>query len=244
MAARPYKLCTELCERFMATNHVCPHCNREQDIDPLVPLANQTCRHCGEPLTETAIAARPMPPQVLPAEAADEWDDQDRPLIRASVPGKVQAAGVIWLIFGCLSIAGALLQLALAFAGRADPAPGSGGAVGAAGVRGASSGGACCGILFGAVFLHAGFQCIRGTARDVLGNGIGSLLFGLLYTAIAVIILLIQPAEPSELFTLGFLLVLALALYVAGALALAARSEYKAFQQATRQLNRPGRSAD
>jgi hypothetical protein len=143
----------------------------------------------------------------------------------------VLVAGIIWIGFGSLSIAGALLQLILPFGGQAGPPPGPGGAVGAAGVRTGGACGALFGVLFGAVFLHAGLQSVRGKASDVLGNGVGSLLFGVLYTAFAAVIVMFEAAEPSQRVTLGFILVLALALYVAGALALVARSEYKEFHQ-------------
>jgi hypothetical protein len=215
---------------------VCPNCGTEQDIHPAIPVKGQVCLHCGEPFGETAIAERPLQSEVRRTVDDDERIEPDRPRTRATVRGKVLAAGIIWIVFGCLSIAGALIQMMLVFVGQADPRPGPGGALGAFAVRALSSCGILCGALFGAVFIHVGFQSIRGTAKDVLGNGIGSIIFGVLYTAIALILPL--QAEDLSLLVVAFLSFLALALYLAGVLALVARSEYKAFRQTSQPLRR------
>jgi hypothetical protein len=78
----------------------------------------------------------------------------------------VYAAGVIWLIFGVLIMINALLTVLLA----------AGKQVGFAGKEIT----AIFTAVIGLVFLHVGWQSTSGTARGTLGNGLGSILFGLL----------------------------------------------------------------
>ena len=88
----------------------------------------------------------------------------------AQYPRAVHTAGVIWIIFGCLILLSAAVNLLLTFGLAAAP--------------GAHAVGGVCPVLIyvisGAVFVHVGVQSTRGTAKDTLGNGIGSLIFGLL----------------------------------------------------------------
>jgi hypothetical protein len=217
----------------MAAQHACPHCDRRQEIDADVPVENLTCRHCGKPLAETAITERPLPPRTRSAEEGDEWGEPELELKRASVPGSVIAAGIVWIIFGCLSIADAFIQMSVAGQNAKGEVKGK------AFVNPQSW---CCGIIIGAVFLHVGGQSVRGTAKDVLGNAIGSILFGVLYTGIGIALLFTSSA--GLLLAYVFLFVLALPLYAAGALALVARSDYKAFRRATQGQRRQRRSAE
>src|SRR5262249_9234566 len=85
-------------------------------------------------------------------------------------PSVVRSAGVIWVVFGGLILLNALVNLGLTVgAQRANQ-----------GQAGAGVVPFVVGILFGAVFIHVGVQSIRGTAKDTLGNGIGSIIFGVL----------------------------------------------------------------
>jgi hypothetical protein len=152
----------------------------------------------------------------------DESDEPELRWKRASVPGSVIAAGIIWIIFGFLSVAGAFYEFYLMGGNQAVTPPAS-----------------CtpfCAFLIGGVFVHVGEQSVRGRARDVLGNGIGSLLFGALYT-VAGVIFMLQRVEPL-LVAAAVAWFLAAALYVAGILALAARTQYKAYRRTVRPFRR------
>lgn len=76
-------------------------------------------------------------------------------------------------------------------------------------------------MLFGAVFIHVGVHTLNGTAHDTLGNGTGSLIFGLIEGASGV-------KYVNEGETLAGLISLAscLGLLVAGVFALHARGDY------------------
>jgi hypothetical protein len=136
-------------------------------------------------------------------------------------PTTVKAAGVIWIVFGCLILLNAAANLALSV-GRAQAA-----------------GGMCTGwiaILFGAVFIHVGVQSIRGTARDTLGNGIGSIIFGLLNGGIGALLLLgaLATGRATALVPAiigGINLVSSVGLLAAGVLAILGREDYKAWRQ-------------
>src|SRR5205809_5006541 len=96
-------------------------------------------------------------------EPIDEQDE--RPLDEPDYPRSVRLAGVIWICFGSLILLGAAANLLLLSGNRA------GGDAGQAG----GMAGAVFAALFGAVFLHVGVQSTRGTAKDTLGNGVGSI---------------------------------------------------------------------
>jgi len=108
----------------------------------------------------------------------DDYDDDDRD--RRSdrerpFPKAVFFAGVTWIVFGCLILINGGIQLIMTLgqAGQAGQKDG-----------GAQAVGGTCGValivLFGAAFLFVGIQSCKGTAKDTLGNAIGSLVFGLL----------------------------------------------------------------
>src|SRR5262245_30675645 len=91
------------------------------------------------------------------------------PVEGAPYPNTVRIAGVIWVVFGALILLNAALNVVLNLG---------------AGAAGGPPGGGICPLLvaalFGAAFAHVGLQSLRGTARDTLGNGIGSIVIGLL----------------------------------------------------------------
>ena len=130
-------------------------------------------------------------------------------------PGIVRAAGIIWVIIGppMLLVTVGLFLLTITV----------GGGVGGAGL-----------ILmlvtildgvFGGVFLNAGVTTVRGTANATLGNGIGSVVFGVPLGGLSLSL---------NRGTAG------VALLVAGILALAGRRKYQAWQTGR---DRPRRSS-
>jgi len=115
-----------------------------------------------------------------------------------SVPGLARAAGIIWCLFGLLTL---ILILAMS-------EPLSAVLVG----------------LFGGAFIFVGIQTVGGWARDVLGNGIGSLILGGA-GMLGGLGLLNQggPYAPGGLM----LMVIGFPLVAAGICALSVRSAYK-----------------
>ena len=89
-------------------------------------------------------------------------------------------------------------------------------------------------FFFGAVFLYVGIQSVLGKATDTLGNGIGSILIGLLSAAWGCSFLAAyldatkrQPSAPELLlFAVGIMGFFVLS--IAGVLALGGRRQYKA----------------
>ncbi|HSQ55139.1 MAG TPA: hypothetical protein VLM40_05285 [Gemmata sp.] len=169
--------------------------------------------------------------------------DDDEPALertRAPVcPTTVKFAGYAWISFGGLVLLNLIVYMALVYGQpRAPGATGGGqGAAagdGHAGGQGAAAVGGVCGglvlALFGLVFMHVGLQSIRGTAKDTLGNGIGSIIFGLLNLASGVIQ---AQAEHEIQAGIGFLV--GIGLLAAGVLALVGRGEYKEWRDALKE---------
>jgi hypothetical protein len=159
----------------------------------------------------------------------------DEPDVRftqsAAYPTTVRIAGIVWIVFGGLILLSAAANLLLSFG-----MPAKSGAEGA----GRAAGGICTVLLlvvFGAVFVHVGIQSIRGTAKDTLGNGMGSIVFGLLNLGYGVMLLGVGVAAGGMATVIG---VLGLAvgfsagvgLLAAGVLALVGRQDYKAWRRA------------
>jgi hypothetical protein len=199
----------------MASKLTCPHCDARQEVDPEVPPDELKCERCGKGPIETAIAARPVRRSIRRDDEDDDLDDDYPPPELARIPGTVIAAGIIWVVFGSLSVLGSIFQLIV----NADVHGGAPIAVSTP----------ICGLLFGGVFILVGVQSIGGTARGVRGNGIGSLLFGGLYTAVGVVSFFFS--EKSYAIVGVFALFLALVLYLAGTLALIAEGDYKAYRR-------------
>ncbi|HVK08300.1 MAG TPA: hypothetical protein VM597_05930, partial [Gemmataceae bacterium] len=97
--------------------------------------------------------------------------DDDYPARRSAsgvpFPTGVKIAGIIWIAYGALGILSNVASFALN-AGQA--AAGGGGNVAGVG----------CGVLIAIAFLVVGVQTVKGTAPGMMGNGIGSLIFGVL----------------------------------------------------------------
>jgi hypothetical protein len=136
-------------------------------------------------------------------------------------PTTVTLAGIAWVIFGGLILLN-LLGFLLVMFGLAAGAR--------AGERAAAVAGVVCGGLiiglFGVVFIIVGVQSVRGTARDTLGNGIGSMIFGLLNVGTGA-----MQGEAGHVIQgcVGFLV--GAGLIAAGVLALVGRGDYKAWRQ-------------
>jgi hypothetical protein len=178
----------------------------------------------------------------------DDYDDV--PDARAPFPAGVKVAGIVWIGYGVLALISAALNVVVGAAG--------------AGAGGASP--VCTGIcvgLFGLAFLFVGVQSVRGTAKDVLGNGIGSIVFGVLYLAGAAFLLLMggfadqaanqpgkggAPINKEQFQTVAYVSgaiggFFGLLLLLAGVLALSNRTAYKAWRRAEG-LDRPRRRRD
>jgi hypothetical protein len=149
-----------------------------------------------------------------------DYDDYEREDFRRDVPfpGKVLAAGIIWIIAGGLQLLGAaiLLFAALVLSGSGLGSLFAGPAM-------------CLGLfvgLIGAAFLLVGTQTVRGTAADTLGNSIGSIILGALGVAVGL-------ANMSAGRGLdGFMNVLSGGgLITAGVLALIGRTDYKVWKR-------------
>jgi hypothetical protein len=150
-------------------------------------------------------------------------DEPNRDETDAPLPSSVKVAGITWIAIGCFSVLNAALTLALSAA--------------------SAPGGVCPGLigfLVGGVFIHAGLQTVRGTARDTLGNGVGSLFFGLLNLGVGLMLVGVGLAGQEQgsgiavvAAVAGVVSVLAgISLLAAGVLALVGRSQYRAWLQA------------
>jgi hypothetical protein len=168
-----------------------------------------------------------------------EPDDRDDVYARRDVPKLVSTAGIIWIVFGSILLINAVVNLGLSGATvRAGENP---------------SGGPCGGIVgigFGIAFVFVGMQSVKGTAKDTLGNGIGSIIIGALYATGGAVVLVLglgmyalisqgkataPNADQAALIvtvTGGVLLVSGLGLILAGTLALMGRADYKEYRRA------------
>jgi hypothetical protein len=125
------------------------------------------------------ITEEPLRPKrrKRPREEPDDLDAAygEEPVL----PPLVKAAGVIWIVFGCimlLNMVATFFLIMIVSANQQGP--------NAAGQAGVAAGGAVCLSvvigLFAAAFLFVGVQSVRGTAAGTTGNAIGSIVFGLL----------------------------------------------------------------
>jgi len=211
----------------MAAKFRCPFCGTRQEIDPDILVDEQECVECGKLMRETGISERPVRRRVRRIVEEDEWEDEDDIRKPAEIPGAVIGAGVIWIVFGSLSVLGAIIELVL-FAVRAAGEEGGG--------ISSRTSGVSCGALVGAAFIHVGIQTIRGTAKDVVGNAVGSFVFGMLYLIGAILCLFLSLDIAKFVGIICFFL--ALALFSAGIMALVSRSEYLDYRSSRRRRRR------
>jgi hypothetical protein len=123
--------------------------------------------------------------------------------------GVVKIAAIIWLVFGALILLNALLQLSQGIKDTGQQ------------VLVVILG------LFALAFIFVGYQTLKGTAKDTLGNGIGSILLAGVgswnsYGSIMI--------GQFDLYAIISLLSV-VALIVAGILALVGRADYKAWRE-------------
>jgi hypothetical protein len=169
-------------------------------------------------------------PYMSPRYEEDDYEEDDR---RAPFPSLVWCAGVIWILFGCLMLINAGCQVVLtamntAAAGQQANASNPG-----------ATGAPFCGALFGIAFLFVGAQTVKGTAKDTLGNGIGSLVFGVLIGSVGALLVVAALALTGALSLIlliagGINVFAGVGLLVAGILALAGREQYKAWRRGPR----------
>lgn len=156
----------------------------------------------------------------------DDIPADDRFPADVPFPAAVLVAGVLWLLFGGLTFLGGLLNMALVAAGE-NPGGAPGG---------------CCGLLFGIAFVSAGWNSVKGTAKDTRGNAVGSLAVGAIYLGLTVVLAVVGlgalpgngpggaglPPEEELVMLLTALAVamFGLILLTAGVLALVGRRQY------------------
>ena len=170
----------------------------------------------------------------------DQFADDDQDIsIRRDVPfpASVRTAGIIWIVMGGLILVNAGVNFLITVGAAAAAGPGGG----------PQAAGGMCGValaaLFGAAFIVVGVQTIKGTAKDTLGNAIGSFVFGLLNGGAGMLVILAGLAIGRGLAILfvvlgGISLIAGVALLAAGVLALVGRENYKTWRRAqSRQLD-------
>ena len=145
-------------------------------------------------------------------------------------PSVVTVAGVLWILFGCLAVLSLGISVVSGFIVTANK---GGQAAGSDFISGAGCG-AIIGGLIAALFIRVGIQSVRGTARDTLGNGIGSILFALLPLAVVVLF-----ASRGKFIEAGIEGLVAAILFTAGVLALVGRGAYKRWRQAQKARKGP-----
>lgn len=161
----------------------------------------------------------------------DDDDDRDR-REPPRVPGLVRAAGILWITYGSLG----LLSTIAGFVMQAGQAAGQAAGGNQPGNNPASP---CCSIVITIAFLYVGIQSVQGTAKDTLGNAIGSLILGMLQFSAGVFFVLVglevvQVAmfvREAALAVGGFLLLMSSALLLAGIMALMGRSAYREYRE-------------
>jgi hypothetical protein len=147
-----------------------------------------------------------------------------------AMPRVVRTAGMIWIIFGSIQILSALLNFGISGDLILNALSTSDGQLVLATIG--------IGLFFGAVFLQVGIQSMKGTAKGSLGNGIGSLFFGVLNSAWGIYLIsltlqvnLYESARYVSLALSSIPLLSGVGLLVAGFLALNGAGEYKAWKQ-------------
>jgi hypothetical protein len=138
-------------------------------------------------------------------------------------PSTVMTAAVIWIGVGVLGLL-TLIATLIVIGGHPGRAPIP-----------------CCGSLIATAFLLPGYQTVTGAARDTFGNGVGSLLLGLLQLLFAAVLGIRgleaadrDPRVPIEAVIVTSLVigVIGVMLVAAGILAFAGRERYLEWRRA------------
>lgn len=170
----------------------------------------------------------------------DDDDDYDEPSPR--FPSVVMTAGIIWILIGSLSLLGAMSSI-LIILSMPQQRVGAGSDV--------LTWGVVCSGAVGLAFAICGFQTVQGKSSDTIGNGIGSLILGILalFCAIAMAFGGLaqfgnqnakQPVAGQQaaagaaglMVTAMIVGLWALTLILAGTLALVGRSDYLEWREA------------
>jgi uncharacterized membrane protein HdeD (DUF308 family) len=161
-------------------------------------------------------------------EEEDDRPEEYEPAPR-QLPATVLTAGIVWILIGGLILLNGLITVVLLMATAGAPdAP--------AEAKGILAGGSCTVLLialFGAAFILVGVQTVKGTAKDTLGNSIGSLVFGALVIAGGIVNM-----ARGEVIPAGIGILAAAGLIAAGVLALIGRADYRAWRQAQQRARR------
>jgi hypothetical protein len=141
-------------------------------------------------------------------------------------PVTVMAAGIFWIVLGAVLVLALLIALVgmfIAAQGRQEKGE-------------VVFGGLCMGLfigLIGGAFIFVGVQTILGSARDTLGNGIGSIIFGVLNGGAG-----LGQALTKEYFQSAVSFLCGVGLLTAGVLALVGRDGYKRWRRAQKPRGR------
>lgn len=143
----------------------------------------------------------------------------------APFPTTVMLAGIAWIMIGGLGMCNALVMVGMAGAAANQK-------------DAAAAGSACTPVAVGGValcFLFVGVQTVRGTAKDTLGNAVGSLVFAAFnFLACAAVAVGGEPIVAAVSSVIGFGLV------AAGVLALVGRGAYRQWRAASPRGKRTG----
>lgn len=156
-------------------------------------------------------------------ERDDEYDDRDRDRVPFPITAKI--AGIIWMVFGTIGLIGQVVSMGMN-AGNGNPAS------------------PICGFLIAITFLVIGFQTLRGTAKTTLGNGVGSIVFAVLYFGIAAVFFFglfglaaagnnggqVQAMQEVAVVVALILCAFGVLLLVAGVMAVIGNTDYRAWR--------------
>jgi hypothetical protein len=173
------------------------------------------------------VRRRRAKPPIDPPDDLDIAYEEEPPY-----PPLVKAAGVIWIVFGCimlLNMAATFFLIMIVSANQQGP--------NAAGQAGVAAGGAVCVSavigLFAAAFLFVGVQTVRGTATGTTGNGVGSIVLGMLNFVGTAVMAIGGNLVAAAINGLGGAMLL-----TAGVLALVGGSQYKLWRKAKKDRDR------
>src|SRR5262249_9645154 len=157
----------------------CPFCGQQVQLQPGEPTQDLTCPNCRRSLTDVAITAGgPLAPKIAAhySGLAGSGDPgEPNPLEAVRLPGTVMAGSIIWIVFGSLVL---IISVSVLLAFVVTKADGP-----ASDLEPCMTCGPAFVSLFAPGFIFAGVWSLRGVAKDPLGVGIESLIFGVIFGA-------------------------------------------------------------